>query len=371
MHDLGSDELKEVAKVFKGPILTTGNQVSEFETKFADLMGGGYALGVTSCTAALQLSIQALGIQPGDEVITSSLTFLATASAIEQAGARPVFADVDPDTGNLDPDKVVQKINKKTKAVIVVHLYGLMCDMEVFSKICRERKLFLIEDAAHCIEGERGGIRPGQKSDAACFSFYATKNMTCGEGGAVLTRHASLYKKLKLLRHHGMSKTAFDRHSEGYRRWDMKQFGWKYNMDNIHAAILLPQIKRLKKNLKKRKNIASYYNAELSSVPGIQLFRIPEKTIHACHLYVIQVDSKKRDRIISCLYHEGVEVMVNYNPVHLLTYYKKNIPVKSASLSVAEKIGQSVISLPFYPRMTRMHAAHVVKSLKKAMNAAI
>ncbi len=245
-HDLGSKELKSFARVLSGPILTTGDTVLEFEQKFARWLGRGHGVGVTSCTGGLHIALEGLGIGPGDEVITTPLTFIATATAILQAGAKPVFVDVEPDTGNLDVSKIGPAITRRTKAVIPVHLYGQMCDMRALHRMAKKHRLKVIEDAAHCVEGERDGVRPGQLSDAACFSFYATKNLTSGEGGAVVTDDPELAGRLKLLRHHGMNKTAADRQKEGYSHWDMVSFGWKYNMDNLQAALLLPQLEKVK-----------------------------------------------------------------------------------------------------------------------------
>ncbi|MBT5658982.1 MAG: DegT/DnrJ/EryC1/StrS family aminotransferase, partial [Rhodospirillaceae bacterium] len=248
-HDLGKPELDMLSKVLAGDILTTGDYVEEFERKFATCLGRSHALGVTSCTGALHMALMALDIGPGDEVITTPMTFIATATAILEAGATPVFVDVEPETGNMDVSAVEAAIGKNTKAIMPVHLYGLMCDMRPLRDIADRHGLKIIEDAAHCIEGARDGVRPGDLSDAVCFSFYATKNMTCGEGGAVAVDDVGLYEKLKLLRLHGMTKTAADRAREGYSHWDMVVLGWKYNMSNIEAALLLPQLDRLQANL--------------------------------------------------------------------------------------------------------------------------
>ena len=230
-HSLGEREVQAIRDVLAGPILTTGEAVERFESSFAAYLGVDHALAVTSCTGALHMSLLALGIGPGDEVITTPMTFVATATAVLEAGATPVFVDVEERTGNIDAGVVEGAITSRTKAIIPVHLYGQMCDMKALRTIADRHGLSIVEDAAHCIEGSRDGIRPGQVSETACFSFYATKNITCGEGGAVVTRHRDLYDKLRLLRLHGMTKTAYDRHREGYRHWDMTVMGWKYNMD--------------------------------------------------------------------------------------------------------------------------------------------
>lgn len=215
-HDLGQAELDEIAGVFAGPILTTGDKVTQFEHMFADYLGRRHALGVTSCTGALHMSLLALDIGAGDEVITTPMTFVASSTAIMETGAKPVFVDVEADTGNLDVSRVEAAVTARTRAILVVHLYGLMCDMRTLRELADRHGLAIVEDCAHCVEGERDGVRPGQLSDAACFSFYATKNLTCGEGGAVVTDRDDLFEKLRLLRLHGMTKTAADRHRDGY-----------------------------------------------------------------------------------------------------------------------------------------------------------
>ena len=217
----------------------------------------------SACTGAMHLSLLGLGIGPGDEVITTPMTFIATATAILEAGATPVFVDVEPDTGNLDAERVEAAITPRTKAILPVHLYGLMCDMRALRAIADRHGLTLVEDAAHCVEGMRNGVRPAELSATACFSFYATKNLTCGEGGAIATDDTALYEKLRLLHLHGMTKTAFDRSREGYTHWDMVELGWKYNMSNIEAALLLPQFERMAGKLEQRDKLARAYDERL------------------------------------------------------------------------------------------------------------
>ncbi|HUN96507.1 MAG TPA: aminotransferase class I/II-fold pyridoxal phosphate-dependent enzyme, partial [Bradyrhizobium sp.] len=202
-HDLGKPELDAIAAVFATPILTTGDFTEEFERRFAQLTGRRHALGVTSCTGAMHMALMALGIGPGDEVITTAMSFIATATAILEAGATPVFVDVERDTGNIDPAAVSAAVSSRTKAILPVHLYGLMCDMRALKRIGDRHSLAIVEDCAHCIEGSRDGLRPGDASAAACYSFFATKNLSCGEGGALAFDDTSLLQKLRLLRLHG------------------------------------------------------------------------------------------------------------------------------------------------------------------------
>lgn len=302
----------------------------------------------------------ALDIGPGDEVITTPMTFIATASAIMCAGARPVFIDVEESSGNINPSLIERAITKKTKAIIPVHLYGQVCDMVAIKAIADKHGLKVIEDSAHCVEGMRDGFRPGNLSDAACFSFYATKNLTCGEGGAISFNNPLLFEKLKLLRLHGMTKSVADREKSGYEHWDMKLLGWKYNLDNIQAAILLPQLERLNKKLQMCENIASLYNNNLKNINGIRLFDIAKNCIHARHLYQIQVLGKSRDAVLNELQKMSIGVVVNYRAIHKLDYYKKELGYQQGDFPVAKNIGDTVISLPFFPNMTFEQAMEVI-----------
>ncbi len=363
-HDLGQAELASVAEVLEGPILTTGETVACFERRFADYFGRRHALAVSSCTGALHLSLLALEIGEGDEVITTPMTFIATATAIIKAGAKPVFVDVEPATGNMDVACVESAITARTKAILPVHLYGQMCDMLAIRKIADTHGLHVIEDAAHCVEGTREGVRPGELGDTVCFSFYATKNLSCGEGGALVTDDNDLIRKLRLLSLHGMSKTAADRHREGYQHWDMEVLGWKYNMSNIQAAILLPQLERIEMNWKKRDALARRYESLLAREHHIELPQTLHAVRHARHLFPIWVTEKHRDHVIGCLQAERIGVVVNYRAIHLLSYFRKEFGFQSGDFPVAEKLGDSAISLPFYPTMPEEHVTIVVDTLK-------
>lgn len=366
-HDLGQPELDSIADVLAGPILTTGETVARFEQEFASYLGRRYALGTTSCTGALHMSLLALGIGSGDEVITTPMTFVATANAILEAGARPVFVDVEPDTGNMDASLIEAAITSRTKAIMPVHIYGLMCDMRAIRQIADQHGLAIIEDCAHCIEGIRDGIKPGQLSDTACFSFYATKNLTCGEGGAIVTDYEQLFEKLRLLRLHGVTKTAADRQREGYSHWDMTLLGWKYNMDNIQAAMLLPQMQRIQEKLSARHALAEAYEAMLGQIPGVRLLGTREGTVHARHLFPIWVDAARRDGVVTQFIQQGIGVVVNYRAIHLLSYFSENFGYQRGDYPNAERIGNECISLPFYPTLSQESVSRVCGVLKQAL----
>lgn len=365
LHDLGQAELDSIAEVLAGPVLTTGDTVARFEREFADYLGCKFALGVTSCTGALHMSLLALGIGPGDEVITTPMTFIATSAAIMEAGAKPVYVDVEADTGNIDAGLIEAAITERTKAIMPVHLYGLMCDMREIRRIADRHGLAVIEDCAHCVEGERDGVKPGQLADTACFSFYATKNLTCGEGGAIVTNRADLVEPLRLLRLHGMTKTAADRQREGYTHWDMVSLGWKYNLDNIQAALLLPQMKRLNAKLERRQILAQAYEDLLGNVPGIRIPASRKDTVHAHHLYPIWIDDANRDKVIEELGKRGIATVVNYRAIHLLTFFAEKLGYRVGDFPVAEEIGNKTLSVPFYPTMLSDDLVYVVDSLRE------
>ncbi len=366
-HDLGAAELAQLAEVLKGDILTTGEYVARFERRLADYLDRKHVLGVSSCTGALHLSLLALDVGRGDEVITTPMTFIATATAILEAGAKPVFVDVESDSGNIDANLVEEAITPRTKAILPVHLYGLMCDMRRLRSIADRHGLYLIEDSAHCVEAKRDGIGPGGLGDIACFSFYATKNLTCGEGGALATNDTALYEKLKLLHHHGMTKTAFDRSREGYKHWDMVALGWKYNMSNIEASLLLPQFDRIAAKLKQRQSLAQRYDERLADVPGVIRPASMPNTVHSRHVYAVRVAGEKRDEVIDSLKAEQIGCVVNYRAVHLMQYFREHFGHKPGDFPVAERIGDETISLPFYPGMPLEDVDVVCEALERAL----
>jgi len=366
-HCIGEDEKKSILECLDGLFLTTGSYVNEFEKRLADFLDLDNVVGLSSCTAALHLALLSLGIGVGDQVITTPMTFIATATAILHAGAEPVFIDVEPDTGLLNAHAIEKAITERTRAVIPVHLYGQMCDMKEISKICSAHKLCIIEDAAHCIEGSRDGITPGQLSDAACFSFYATKGITSGEGGALATLSSDLAGKIKTLRLHGMSREAAERYEETYQHWDMIDLGWKYNMDNIQASLLLPQLKKIEMLHEKRKVCYEYYSDKLASLDGINIPSITPRSDPAYHLFTIRVNPKIRDILLTKLGEQGIGVAVNYRAIHLLTYFREKFFLKRGFYPEAEKIGDSTISLPFYPDLSREDMDYVVQKLKELL----
>ena len=366
-HDLGQPEIDGLAAVLRGPILTTGDAVLEFERRFAAYLDLPHTIGVTSWTGGAHIALVELGIGQGDEVITTPLTFIASATAIIQAGATPAFVEVEPTTGNLDARLVEAAITPRTKAILPVHLYGQMCDMHALRAIADRHKLAIIEDCAHCVEGERDGVRPGSLSEAACFSFFATKNLTCGEGGAIVTRDAERARRLRLLRLHGMDKTSADRAREGYQHWDMVMMGWKYNMDNLQAALLLPQFERLEAKARRRDALAQLYFRELAGIPGLSWPQRLPGVRHANHLFTGWISGGRRDAVIAAMQARGIGCVVNYRAIHLLTYFRERFGFQPGAFPLAERIGDETISLPFYPTMADDDAVAVARALREIL----
>jgi len=362
-HALGDEEKARVLNALDKTILTTGDQVAKAERALADYLNVKQVVCLDSCTAALHLSLLAMDVGPGDEVIVPAMTFVATANAVLMAGANPVFADVDPETGCLTVDTAEAKITDKTRAIIPVHLYGLLCNMEGLSKLANARGLRLIEDSAHCLEAQRDGAYPGSHGDAACFSFYPTKAITCGEGGAVATNDAALAERIRVLSLHGMTSSAADRYGKPYRHWDMVELGWKYNLDNIRASLLVPQIRRLDVHCRQRREICERYEQAFRGAPGIEMPVVKCPTWSARHLFPIWVPAEHRDEMIRELEKRGIGVVVNYRPVHLMTYYRKHFGYKPGDLPVAESIGDRTLCLPLFPQMTDAQIERVIEAV--------
>jgi UDP-4-amino-4-deoxy-L-arabinose-oxoglutarate aminotransferase len=321
----------------------------------------------------LLIALRALDVGPGDEVITTPMTFAATANAILHLGATPRFVDVEPATGLIDPAAVRAAIGPKTVGVLPVHLYGQLADMRALRTIADAYKLFLVEDSAHGVEMERDGVRPGDLSEAAVFSFYATKNLTSGDGGAVATRDGRIADRLRRLRNHGVSKAATDRHGSQYQHWDLVELGYKANLTDLDAALLRPQIPHLDEKRGQRERVASRYEgqlreriADLRSAPppgqGVPwLVERRGKSTH--HLFTIHARAGERDALLSRLGAAGIGTAVNYRAIHLLTYLTELLGIPRGSLPVAEEIGDRTISLPMYPTLGVAEQDRVIEAV--------
>ena len=362
-HNLGEEELRRIERVFGSLFLTTGDEVAEFERGLASYLALPSAVAVTSCTAAMHLSLLAAGVREGDEVVTTPLTFIGTPNSIVMAGATPVFADVDRATGNIDPRAIEAALTERTRAILPVHLYGQMADMEAIAEIARRRGLAVVEDAAHSLEAQWNGGRPGHFGDFACFSFYATKNISSGEGGAISAKTPHASELLRKLRLHGFDKSASERYTNHFERYDVDILGWKYNMDNIHAAILVEQMKKVEGFLARRAEIFRRYADGLRGVEGIELHEVRPEARHACHLFSVLVDAPRRDAILEELQNRGIGVSVNFYPAHLMTYYRDRFGCRPGMYPVSEEIGARTISLPLYPKLAEDEIDFVIETV--------
>ncbi|MBN1165195.1 MAG: DegT/DnrJ/EryC1/StrS family aminotransferase [Candidatus Krumholzibacteriota bacterium] len=363
-HSLGEEEIGRVSKVLHSLFLTIGDEVYEFERRLAGYLELPYAAAVTSCTAAMQLALLAGGLKPGDEVITTPLTFIGTVNSILMAGGTPVLVDVDRATANIDPAAIENAVTARSRAILPVHLYGQMCDMTEIRKIADKHGLFIVEDSAHALEAEWNGKKSGHYGDFACFSFYATKNITSGEGGAISVKNLEQYELLQKLRLHGFDRNAVDRYTDHFQQYDINVLGWKYNMDNIHAAILNEQIRKVNTFLERRREIYLRYTEAFSGWEGIELHRIREEAEHARHLLTILVDPARRDSIMKELQRRGIGVSINFHPLHLMTYYREHFGYREGMFPRAEDIGSRTISLPFYPKLTDEEIEYVIATVK-------
>ena len=367
VHNVDESDAANVVEALRGRFLTTGERVARFERDLAAFTGRRLAVGLTSGTAALHLALAAAGVGPGDEVITTPMSFVASANAVIMAGARPVFVDVESDAGNIDARLIDAAVTARTKAILPVHLYGTMCDMRAVKDVARRRGLKIIEDAAHALESRRDGVSPGELSDAAALSFYATKSITSGEGGAVVTDDAGIADLVRTMRLHGLSKTAADRYADAYSHYDMEVFGWKYNMSDIQAALLVGQLPRVEAMRRRREEIAMRYREAFGGVPGLSMPSLPGAAVCAHHLFTVRVDPRRRDEVISRLNGKGIGVAVNYRPIHLMSYYRAKFGYSEGAFPAAERIGASTISLPLYPKLTDGEVGYVVDAVRAAL----
>ena len=346
-HALGAEEAESIALTLRSVFLTLGPRTAEFERRFAEYLEVEHVIGTNSCSAGLLIALAAFGIGPGDEVITTPMTFVATATAILHLGATPIFADIEPETGLIDPLEIERRLSPRTRAILPVHLYGQMADMRAIREIARRHDLFVIEDAAHAVESERDGVRPGQLGDAAVFSFYATKNLTSGDGGAVAVHSSEIAERLRRLRNHGITKDAATRYGQHYRHWDMLELGYKAAMNDLDAALLLPQIDKVEARREQRGRLVERYRENLAGQPQIEQIRPVGKSAH--HLYTVQVPAELRDALLSGLGQRGIGCAVNYRSLHTLSYFAERLRAERDDYPRAALFGERTLTLPLWP----------------------
>ncbi|MDZ5671595.1 DegT/DnrJ/EryC1/StrS family aminotransferase [Bacillus stercoris] len=373
---IGKEEIQEVTETLESGWLSKGPKVQQFEKEFAAFAGAKHAVAVNSCTAALFLALKAKGIGPGDEVITSPLTFSSTANTIIHTGATPVFADIDENTLNIDPVKLEAAVTPRTKAVVPVHFGGQSCDMDVILAIAQKHGLFVLEDAAHAVYTTYKHRMIGSIGDATAFSFYATKNLATGEGGMLTTDDEELADKIRVLSLHGMSKAAWNRYSSnGSWYYEVESPGYKMNMFDLQAALGLHQLKRLDDMQKRREEIAGRYQTAFQQIPGLITPFVHDDGRHAWHLYVLQVDEKKagvtRSEMITALKDEyNIGTSVHFIPVHIHPYYQKQFGFKESDFPNAMNYYKRTLSLPLYPSMSDDDVHDVIEAVRDIVKGA-
>ena len=365
-------EIAEVVASMKSGWLGTGPKVARFESDFAAYRRAPHAVAVNSCTAALHLSMLGADLRPGDEVITTPLTFCATVNAIIHVGATPVLADIDPRTMNIDPADVEAKLSPRTRAILPVHFAGRPCDMDKLAAIARRHDLKMIEDCAHAIETEYHGQSAGTFGDYGCFSFYVTKNIVTGEGGMVLARREAAAARIKVLALHGMSKDAWKRFSDsGYRHYEVVDAGFKYNMMDLQAAIGIHQLERIEPYWQRRREIWNCYNQALATSP-VELPADPEpQTRHAYHLYTILVDEQRtgvtRDAFLEAMTAENIGIGVHYRSIPEHPFYQERFGWKPEDYPHAMRIGRQTVSLPLSPKLSDGDVEDVIEAVNRSL----
>ena len=372
--DIGDAEIVAVTDVLMSGWITTGQKSSEFEKRFEALLGEGTnAIAVNSATAGLHLALEAIGIGPGDEVILPTLTFTATAEVVRYLGGDPVLVDVDDDTLNLSPERVREAITPRTRAILPVHYAGLPCDMTAILAIAAEHGLRVVEDAAHALPAaHRGRVIGALDSDVTVFSFYANKTMTTGEGGMVVTRHADLAKRMRVMRLHGIDRDAFDRFRAHVPAWYYEVIapGFKYNLTDIAAALGLVQLDRLGGFQDRRIKLAARYRNALVDLPLILPSWGSENDQHAWHLFVLRLDDEAlqrghtRDALIDHLSAAGIGTSVHYVPLHRQPYWRDSLGAHAEDFPVAEQAYQRMVSIPLFTAMSDDDQEHIIEALR-------
>ena len=363
------EEIDEVVRCLESGWIGTGPRVAQFETEFAAYKQVRQAAAVGSCTAALHLSVLAAGIGPGDEVITTPLTFCATVNAIVHAGATPVLADVDPLTMNIDPAEVENRITSRTRAILPVHFAGRSCDMNALTAIADRYGLKLIEDCAHAIETKYHGRAAGTFGDFGCFSFYATKNVTTGEGGMILTRNEVDLGRIKMLALHGMTKDAWKRFSdEGYKHYSVVETGFKCNMIDLQAALGIHQLRRVEPNWKRREEVWNRYNSAFADLPVMTPAEPQPETRHAYHLYTVLVDEERggisRDNFLEEMTRRGIGVGVHYLSIPEHPAYQEQFGWRPEDYPHSMRNGRQTVSLPLSAKLTDEEVARVIEAVR-------
>lgn len=373
--EIGEEEIAEVVATLRSGWVTTGPKTRQFESDFSAFLGGGVeSIAVNSATAGLHLALEAVGVGPGDEVITTTHTFTATAEVIRYLGAHPVFVDISADTLCIDADLIEQAITPRTRAILPVHFGGRAADMEKIIAIAKKYGLRVIEDAAHCLPATSGGKLVGTlDTDATVFSFYANKTITTGEGGMVVTRDPEIAKRAKIMRLHGISRDAFDRFVSTAPSWyyEIVAPGFKYNMTDVASAIGIHQLKKAEVFYRRRAAIAARYDEALADLPLVLPPQPAKGDIHSWHLYVIQLADGApctRDALIEHLFKHGIGCSVHYIPLHLQPYWRETYHLTPEMFPVSQRVYERALTLPLYTRMRDEDVERVIETVRGAFH---
>jgi dTDP-4-amino-4,6-dideoxygalactose transaminase len=368
LPSIGKAEIDEVVDTLKSGWLTTGPKTVQFENEFKKYVGSKHAVAISSCTAGLHLGLLAAGIKKGDEVITTPYTFVSTILSILEVGAKPIFVDIRKDTLNIDECQIESKISRCTRAILPVHFAGLPCEMNVISRLANKYDLFIIEDAAHAVGSVYRNKKVGNIGDVTSFSFYATKNLTTGEGGMVTTNDDRIAERVRILSLHGISKDSFKRYAKGGSwYYEVLEQGYKYNMMDIQAALGIHQLRKLDKMNERRAEIAQQYNRAFTNLDEIIANPLPENIRHSWHLYALQLNLIKlrinRNIFIEELKSRNIGTSVHFIPIFHHPYFQNVLRDKPEAFSVTEMVFNRVLSLPLYPSMTSADVKYVISAV--------
>lgn len=370
---LEEEEHREVEDTLNSGWLTTGPKVQKFEEAFKEYIGCKHAVALNSCTAGLNLALALQNFADGDEVITTPMTFPATANAILLQRLKPVFADIEPGTLTIDPRKIEAVITPRTRAIIPVHFAGHPCDMTPIQELADKHKLVIIEDAAHALEAEYKGQKIGNMGNATAFSFYANKNITTGEGGMLVTNDDALAETLRVMRLQGISRDAWKRFGKsGFAHWEQTLAGHKCNMTDLNASLGLHQVKKIERFMTLRKKYVSMYDNAFADVPELETLAVRDYATSAHHIYIIALQLERltvdRDEFLDAIQSAGIGVAVHYVALHLQPYYVKNFNTKPQDFPIASNYSERVISLPLYPKMSSADVERVIGTVKDLVN---
>ena len=369
LPDIGEAEIEEVVAALRSGWITTGPRVKDFEQRFAAAVGAEHAVAVNSCTAAMHLALEAIGIGPGDEVIVPTMTFAATGEVVRYMGARPVLVDVLPGDHNIDPAAVEAAVNDRTRAIIPVHFGGQACDLDAIGAIAKRHGLKVVEDAAHAFPASFRGRTVGSIGDITCFSFYATKTITTGEGGMAVTDDEAVADRMRVMCLHGISKDAWKRYSaEGSWYYEIVAPGFKYNMTDIAAAMGLVQLGRAQELLGKRRAIARAYTRAFAELKAVELLDVRDFDAHAWHLFAIKLVPGAarigRNELIEKLKEAGIGTSVHFIPLHMHPYYRQTYGYAPEDFPVSKDIFERCLSLPIHPTMTDSEVSRVIEAVR-------